>query len=273
MAQSVRRPDKLTPFRFLLSYQQQRFGDGDGLLLAMILTGAQLSLLLLVVRIARAPVTSPSDEYLPGHRLVFVDMVAGHSQINPPRSGDLERPATRASDSRPQLSPLTDHTTEEVSEATGKAKSPAEPSRPLLQSPKDFRTPTRVPSACVSGPCMGSEKSGITAHYAGAHRGDTDVRWSLMRGIVKSPKLPPTEPERRPEPKVGIYSPPMVMAGGGARIPLWGGGPTDAQRRRDSTIHAANKIVILRMQARADSAVAARRDSIAKQHPRTRLHP
>ena len=108
-------------------------------------------------------------------------------------------------------------------------------------------------AACVIGPCMSALNLGVRSSSDRTNLERSSLRYSLMRGIPKAPKLPPL-----PRPP-GTLPPPS-----GVQVGLWGGGPSAKQRKRDSTIHAANKIVISRIKLRADSITQARQDSLVR---------
>jgi len=109
----------------------------------------------------------------------------------------------------------------------------------------------RTSIICAMGPCAGAQRIGISLEtHPSIH--DQEKAWhSVMRGLADESPLPAL-PGQRPQ------------SGGGIRVPLWGGGPSDKQRKRDSTIHAYNKAVMQRMKLRVDSVLAARRDSATK---------
>lgn len=120
-------------------------------------------------------------------------------------------------------------------------------------------------SVCSRGPCLSAVSIGLRSDKPRTPADRAETRARLMLRIRNSPKLAPPGRDLSRHDQVGLYSPPLIIAPGvGIRIRLWGGGPSDARRRRDSAIHAANKVVIMRMKERADSAVRARRDSTAR---------
>jgi len=271
MAKSVRRLGERPPFRFRWNCQVPPTGSGRIVMLALVVTFAQVAALLLVVRMPQVVSSSSNHAHLGESALVFVDMVPRRSPSTRPLDTEVKHRSQRMRESLPPLHPPIDPAAAAVNGTTSKYTQAAGLHRKLLVPSQEFSTAARARPGCGSGPCISNERSGVTAPYAGEMRSDANIRWTVMRAIKNSPKLRPTDAELRSAAFVGRYSPRTVMIGGGVSIGLWGGGPSAAQRRRDSTINAANRIVFMRMKARADSAVAARRASILQRQARDSL--
>lgn len=266
MAKAVRRPDERPPFRFRWNHQTAPIGRGI-VMLAIAMTFAQLAALLRVVRMRSVVSSNSTHEHLAESAPVFVDIAPTFSpHTRSWETGVKHRPIRIKESARSSRRP-SDATTAAVPETTSDyADGAGLRGNALLPSKEP--TAARVRATCARGPCMSNERSGVSAPYAGETRSDVSMRWTVMRAIKNSPKLPPTDAELRSAAFVARYSPRTVMIGGGVNIGLWGGGPSAAQRRRDSTINTANKVVFIRVKARADSAVAARRDSILRRQAR-----
>lgn len=262
MVDSVRDLTERPPFRFRLTSKEPTSGSGRIVLFALGMTLVEVAAVLLMVRMPRAVPSESFSGRSAEPALVFVEIAPNHPPFTQPMETRAKNRSLRTGESLTSRPPV-DRTAVPVDETTSQSIEATRLPRTVLAPSKSFPTATRVPSTCARGPCMSSGRSGVSAPYGGEIRSAVNTRWSLMRGIKDSPKLQPTDAERRSAAFVSRHSPMTVMVGGGVSIGLWGGGPSAAQRRRDSTIHAANKMVFARMKARADSAVAARRDSIA----------
>ena len=132
---------------------------------------------------------------------------------------------------------------------SGEGRSAAKEMETVLTSDTTVRLHRAGPD-CVVGPCTSAIMLGAFNESSRTVLERSSLRYSLMRDITKAPKLPPL-----PVPP-GTLPPPS-----GIQVGLWGGGPSAKQRKRDSTIRAQMKIVILRMKLRADSIAKARSDT------------
>ena len=147
---------------------------------------------------------------------------------------------------------------------------------PAVPTPRAVFTPAPCPAPCL-------EKGGAPRTAGGAGvlaNGQTlppltrEQRDSVLRGIAaavaRAPKQASSSPvgPREPSP----MGQPPIMTGASIPIGLPGGGPTRAQRKRDSILNAEVEARLERVKARADSIEAARRDSIARAQ-RTRPTP
>jgi len=140
-------------------------------------------------------------------------------------------------------------------------------SGPAVPTPRAVFTPTPCPAPCLDrgGAARTAGGAGVLANGKTLPGLSREQRDSVLRGIAaevahapkrSSSPVGPTEPSPMGQPP--------IMTGTSIPIGLPGGGPTRAQRKRDSTLNAEVSARLERVKARADSIEKARRDSIAR---------
>jgi len=139
---------------------------------------------------------------------------------------------------------------------------------PTVPTPRAVFTPEPCPAPCLDrggrprtygGP--GVLSNGVEAPALTAAQRDS-VRREIAARVARAPRERGDAPvgPREPTP----MNAPPIQSGVSIPVGLPGGGPTKAQRKRDSTINADVAARLARVKARADSIEKARRDSIER---------
>ena len=139
---------------------------------------------------------------------------------------------------------------------------------PAVPTPRAVFTPTPCPAPCLErgGAPRTAGGAGVLANGKTLPPLSRAERDSILRGIASAATRARRDGSSGP---VGPVEPspmgqPPMQTGASIPIGLPGGGPTRAQRKRDSTLNADVAARLARVKARADSIEAARRDSLAR---------
>lgn len=222
------------------------------------------------------PEESASERTTPSEEVVYVPVPASPTAPVAPRSPTsaidaiVRRPAAqRAGGPGPADAPSGALQTPATLFPPASSDSARRPigGEPAVPTPRAVFTPTPCPAPCLEkgGAPRAAGGAGVLANGKTLPSLTREQRDSVLRGIAadvaRAPRVSssPVGP-REPSP---MGQPPM-QTGVSIPIGLPGGGPTRAQRKRDSTLNAEVSARLERVKARADSIETARRDSIAR---------
>lgn len=228
----------------------------------------------------RFPDRRPADEATgepppPAEEIVYVPVPASPTaptaapSPTPAIDAIVRRPAARPAEPGPGDAPSSGALQAPTTLFPPSADSARRPAgtAPAVPTPRAVFTPVPCPAPCLEkgGAPRTAGGAGVLANGKSLPPLTREQRDSVLRGIAaevaRAPKVSsgPVGP-KEPSP---MGQPPM-MTGASIPIGLPGGGPTRAQRKRDSILNAEVEARLARVKARADSIEAARRDSIAR---------